>query len=1200
MKAAKILGAHASVLGAATTEQSQKSDDNSLAIDISDVPMYGDQMSSQQLRASGSGNTIIQGGQVGDNISPLTPHKGAVSSSTNTNVPITNSGGGVQLSVDPPLQKASRNQEISPFLFQGEQNDHHHHPTSRFSLANHSNTTNNTTTTKGGAGGGRISDHAIGASGGSGSTSRFSGSTPARTATPPLSHSASQHSLGTSITPNNAASKKAKSTLKGLFVRKKSSIVTLGNGTNNIDQSSSSSSTSRSQGTLPLNYNQGSFSSKQATAATDIRDGNALGIDEEIGADEQQQEPIRDTKRRFVRPRTRDKDSKKSMKINTGGGSSFFDHETLPITHERSQNSHSDASKQNNVALALDTNFDTIDDFVDTSLRQSSIVGPKDELLTPRESLRAGGPPSPTSPKQLRDRATSVSFVEQQRTMSISLDSPQRPMTLRRLATASGTSFPLHRPIGQPVRADITDPQFRKLTKQEAQALLASRNSISYSAGGATAMTKQNSANVEREQGVLRDSVAWADKRTLPQVDPTLLERSKSIIDERKASYASSSSRMTNGSDISPTTSVNNIAKLSARPPNERRPSTQGQVDASYKFPPNARALGGGDPRKSSTSSGGKVASSWMAPDSWAVQPDRLRDHLRDEDDDDTNDEEMSPRIDPLTTSPSYKRDARHPSIATSLWSNSAGVPLQSSMSSTSDGQGTHSFSTTADGQIRDARRETMESALSGSSLKTDFDSLAAPADSSLEILQTSSDRQHSSSISGPSSSGTTTAQFRPTSRGGSTIANAAGKLGLHLPRTTKSRPGTATQTNPNGKVVAGLPSTPSMEDEIHSPYRAATKRPGTAQGPLKQTFMRIYKNDGTHSVVGISLEATAAELRSILLRKNIDPSQVNRLFVRDKGSERPLGEFEKPAMLQRRRLEQAGYTEDDSLDQLGREDLSFLLKFVYRPDRVTNFESYSFGNTEAEFSVLDLRNRNLEMVPIFLYKHAEWIQSLDLSGNPMHDIPLDFVQLCTNLTTLCLSHLSLKRIPQSIRQAVHLTHLDISDNRILELSHVNLGEIPLLMSLKAQNNRLMELPQYFADLQNLHDLNLSNNRFETFPQIMCQLRGLQQLDISFNTIAKLPEQISDLTELQRMILVGNLIEHIPASMSRMTNLKAVDIRRNHLQDVSLLFDLPRLELLKCEHNSIKKLDVTFGSYLKVVEVGQNPLSKATFRAQSM
>lgn len=64
----------------------------------------------------------------------------------------------------------------------------------------------------------------------------------------------------------------------------------------------------------------------------------------------------------------------------------------------------------------------------------------------------------------------------------------------------------------------------------------------------------------------------------------------------------------------------------------------------------------------------------------------------------------------------------------------------------------------------------------------------------------------------------------------------------------------------------------------------------------------------------------------------------VRRTFVRSlnifplcRVLDRPLDAREKPALIQRRRLIQAGYEAIDGLDELGKEDMSMLCKFIFR-----------------------------------------------------------------------------------------------------------------------------------------------------------------------------------------------------------------------------------------------------------------------------
>jgi adenylate cyclase len=301
-----------------------------------------------------------------------------------------------------------------------------------------------------------------------------------------------------------------------------------------------------------------------------------------------------------------------------------------------------------------------------------------------------------------------------------------------------------------------------------------------------------------------------------------------------------------------------------------------------------------------------------------------MRDALRDEDDEDERRQE-----DPLRGSQSsatsyldYTETGQHGSLSSTVVSQStspdADVHLQGLSPS-----------------LLASRRGTVDSTATSSS----DDPLELPPDepsedSTLEIMAAASNASHQYTFQSSVPSIPNTNPSRHSSKGGAisgAAAAAAGKLGLHRPKMKINiRPSTANTVIGQGwsNRSQSTVTTPTVELEGFGNWKVASKRPSTAtnNGASRNTLMRVYRNDGTHTVITLALTSTTTDLRSILSRKSMD-STAKRLFVRDKGSERPLGESEKPAMLQRRRFEQAGYTAPDGLDELGREDMSYLLK---------------------------------------------------------------------------------------------------------------------------------------------------------------------------------------------------------------------------------------------------------------------------------
>ncbi|CEH18216.1 adenylate cyclase [Ceraceosorus bombacis] len=845
------------------------------------------------------------------------------------------------------------------------------------------------------------------------------------------------------------------------------------------------------------------------------------------------------------------------------------------------------------VEMSLDTNFDQIDDIVDPRMRQTSIaVGPMNEQRSPPPDADAAHPASVSaSLGRSRRRSTSVSATETEElsrfAQAQNAHLADRP-NLRRLGSADpAATNQSHAARGQnQQRIKLGQPGLRRITLAEAKQHLTDK-----STGASVGVPNPSPRETTGAEVFAPWSVSGEDPMHLVRAGGP---SSGDIRELRKDSTTSSISQRSGYSGVSPKSSITNLNAARGTQAETHAWNKNHVADPTYRFPPptngnlpgsltpagafiSADALG---QRKSSSSSGNKAASTWMAPDSWAVQPDRLRDYLRDEDES-SNDEGEG---DDVTTSAGSGRRPGDRDASSGSGSMLAGHAGGSGLFNKRSGSLEGSQSMLGGG----ARRGTQDSVLSGYSSGHgggDHDH-ELQRQQSLEILAIddpvpprtphTAHTPHSPSLSQSTSAfHLPLHHMRPASRGGAALAAAggaaaaaAGKLGLG--RSNKqgktSRPNTAGSIGANTRTTMVSPTAtimPTADDDTVTAsssrsIRGITKRPSTlaSQSIGRPFIMRIYKGD-----------------------------------------ERPLGEAEKPAMLQRRRMEQAGYTENDSLEELGAEDLSYLLKFSYRPDSVTKFDSESFGSTEDRFRLLDLTNHNLEMVPIFLYRHADWIGSLDLSGNPMSDLPLDFVQLCTSLHTLRLSHLALKRIPQSIRSSETLTHLDVSDNRIPDLNHIALDEMSSVTSIKIQNNRLMELPGYFSRITTLRYLNISNNRFEVFPQILCEVQGLVELDISFNAISSIPDEIGNLIRLERLVLVGNSIETLPSTFAKLVNLQSIDVRRNMLQDVSVFFTLPRLQSLLCENNSLKVLDAHVLPQLRSLSIGQNPLSKATLTA---
>ncbi|KAJ9123206.1 hypothetical protein QFC22_001399 [Naganishia vaughanmartiniae] len=390
------------------------------------------------------------------------------------------------------------------------------------------------------------------------------------------------------------------------------------------------------------------------------------------------------------------------------------------------------------------------------------------------------------------------------------------------------------------------------------------------------------------------------------------------------------------------------------------------------------------------------------------------------------------------------------------------------------------------------------------------------------------------------------------------------------------------------------LRSRPATGGKLQPPSRPGTS--GSNHANVTH-YIRIYNPEGTYTTMAWPLYTTTSEILHALAAKALGAKGTMKLYIRERGQERLLLPSEKPLAIQLRRILQAGYTDADKITGMGRENLAMLCRFVYQPPVLPKIDPEDESSYDS-FELVDLAGRDLQTIPIFLHRHAHSIISLNLSRNSMSDVPLDFVQAAVTLRELRMTYMALKRVPTSIRHSPALTRLDISCNRIQDLEHAGLNDIPTLVSLKAVNNRLTTLPLYFAEMKSLKYLNISNNKFTTLPDHICQMRGLLDLDVSFNEISTLPSALCELGSLERLVAAGNALVTFPDSFSSLASLRELDVRRNQLTDLKAVYALPNLAILQAEYNNLVSLDAQLGPKVREFGVPFNSLTRFTLAAR--
>ncbi|KAJ3174163.1 cysteinyl-tRNA synthetase [Geranomyces variabilis] len=353
-----------------------------------------------------------------------------------------------------------------------------------------------------------------------------------------------------------------------------------------------------------------------------------------------------------------------------------------------------------------------------------------------------------------------------------------------------------------------------------------------------------------------------------------------------------------------------------------------------------------------------------------------------------------------------------------------------------------------------------------------------------------------------------------------------------------------------------------------------------------KMCALRLFRRDGTFATISCRESTSAGDLLAIMAKKSLisDYTKFNVSIIH-KGFERILLRDERPLMLQRRLFEQVGYLPSDKIELLGREDNSYLCRFVFKEVSVGNDVPQDFWrSTNFNTSSVSLARMNLTAVPLTCYRLASDIVSFDLSLNPnVQEIPNDLAQALESTKRVNMSHNELSKVPRSLQFISTLTEIDLSNNQINTLHKSGLENVTGLVKLLLGGNLIDQIPEELArGCQKLEILDLSNNRLRAFPEELCRYLGksLVHLDLSFCRIkGRIPESVGDLENLMHLRLAGNRAHGaLPWRLGELQQLVELDLRGNSFGHadgeeamvVDVLCRCAKLETVRLDANRVR------------------------------
>ncbi|KAK4181015.1 phosphatase 2C-domain-containing protein [Triangularia setosa] len=381
----------------------------------------------------------------------------------------------------------------------------------------------------------------------------------------------------------------------------------------------------------------------------------------------------------------------------------------------------------------------------------------------------------------------------------------------------------------------------------------------------------------------------------------------------------------------------------------------------------------------------------------------------------------------------------------------------------------------------------------------------------------------------------------------------------------------------------AQLPDT----EDIGSPPRPEEKQ--------HNYCIRVFRADGTFATLQMPLLTSVSELINQIVKKSYlqDPDKF-KLVLKKHDLYKVLQNTDRPLLLQKRLLEQVGFEERDRIEDIGREDNSYLCRFLFYPYTDNSYEvmdQMEFLRSQKN-NHIDLSGRSLSAIPVQLYPRANEIISLNLSRNLSLQVPRDFIAVCPNLRDIKFNNNEARALPKSFGYASRLTMLDASNNRLESLESAALHNLTGLLKLNLANNKLKQLPREFEAFSMLRTLNISSNLLNNFPPFLAKLENLVDLDLSFNTIQSLPDNVGMMTSLERLVITNNeLSGSLPPSFKNLRSLRELDIKYNAISNIDVISQLPKLEILSATRNNISQFSGTF-ERVRSIKLNWNPITK--------
>lgn len=170
-----------------------------------------------------------------------------------------------------------------------------------------------------------------------------------------------------------------------------------------------------------------------------------------------------------------------------------------------------------------------------------------------------------------------------------------------------------------------------------------------------------------------------------------------------------------------------------------------------------------------------------------------------------------------------------------------------------------------------------------------------------------------------------------------------------------------------------------------------------------------------------------------------------------------------------------------------------------------------------------------LSEFPADLYRFADSVEILDLSGNQLSDLPADLHRF-TKLKRLFLTNNNFRHIPAALSLCQQLVMVSFKGNQLTDFAEGSLPE--QLEWLILTDNQLTELPNDFGRYTKLRKVAMAGNQLHALPDSMQQCRDLGLLRLSLNQFESFPDWLFELPKLAWLALGANPACPVPEAQA--------------------------------------------------------------------